>query len=100
MQSSTLRIAWRNLGRNKRRTMLAVGAIALGQLTLLFVNCLMAGSFNDMLETVTGPLVGHVQIHHEEWREERAIDLYVDDLSKAKAEMEALRLSKAARLSP
>ena len=90
MQSSTLRIAWRNLGRNKRRTMLAVGAIALGQLTLVFVNGLMAGSFNDMLETVTGPLVGHVQIHHEEWREERAIDLYVDDLSKAKAEMEAL----------
>ena len=92
MQFSTLRIAWRNLGRNKRRTMLAVGAIALGQLTLVFVNGLMAGSFNDMLETVTGPLVGHVQIHHEEWREERAIDLYVDDLSEAKAEMEALPL--------
>lgn len=90
MQFSTLKIAWRNLGRSKRRTLLAVGAIALAQLTLVFVNGLMAGSFNEVLRTVTGPLVGHVQIHHKEWREERAIDLYVDQLSKARAEMGAL----------
>jgi len=87
---STLQIAWRNLWRNKRRTLLAAGAIALGQLTLVFVNGMMAGSFDDMLRTVTGPLVGHVQIHHKEWPEERAIDLYVDDLSGARAEIEAL----------
>ncbi|UCD57244.1 MAG: ABC transporter permease [Candidatus Hydrogenedentota bacterium] len=90
MSVSTLRVAWRNLGRNKRRTLLAVGAIALGQFTLLFVNGLMAGSFHNMLETVTGPLVGHVQIHHPEWREERAIDLYIDGLSGARAEIESL----------
>jgi len=90
VQGSTVRIAWRNLGRNKRRTLLAVGAIALGQLTLVFVNGMMAGSFHDMLETITGPLVGHVQIHHPEWREERAVDLYVDNLAQAMSELEAL----------
>ena len=30
-QSSTLRIAWRNLGRNRKRSLLAFGAIAFGQ---------------------------------------------------------------------
>ena len=90
MQASTLRIAWRNLGRSKRRTALAVGAIALGQLTLVFVNSMMAGSFHDMLRTVTGPLMGHVQIHHKEWREERAVDLFVNDLSDVTARIEAL----------
>ena len=90
MQLSTLLIAWRNLGRNRRRTLLALGAVALGQFTLVFVNCLMAGAYNDMLQTVTGPLVGHAQIHHKEWREERAIDLYIDQLSKANAEIRAL----------
>ena len=90
MHKSTFRVAWRNLGRNRRRTLLAIGAIALGQFTLVFVNGLMAGSFDNMLQTVTGPLVGHVQVHHPEWREERAIDLYVDSLSEAKAEIEAL----------
>jgi putative ABC transport system permease protein len=90
MHISTLRIAWRNLGRRKRRTLLAIGAIALGQTTLVFVNGLMAGSFENMLQTITGPLVGHVQIHHSEWREERAIDLYVDGLSQARAQIKAL----------
>ena len=90
MQHSTLRIAWRNLGRSKRRTFLAIGAIALGQTTLMFVNGLTAGSFEDMLRTVTGPLVGHVQIHHPDWREERAVDLYIEDLGETVAQLRAL----------
>ncbi|MBI4831750.1 MAG: ABC transporter permease [Candidatus Lindowbacteria bacterium] len=88
--NSTIRIAWRNLGRNKRRTLLAIGAIALGQTTLVFVNGLMGGSFNNMMEAVTGPLVGHVQIHHPKWREERAVDLTVGDISQLSDEIRAL----------
>jgi len=90
MQFSTLKIAWRNLGRNRRRTLLGLTAIALGQLTLVAVNGMMAGSFEEILQTVTGPLVGHVQVHHKDWREERAIDLYIDNLSEVKAEIEQL----------
>lgn len=83
MGNSTLSIAWRNLGRNRKRTILAVSAIALGQFTLVFINCMMAGMYGDMLETITGPLIGHVQVHHPMWREERAMDLYIDDLAAA-----------------
>jgi ABC-type lipoprotein release transport system permease subunit len=81
MKYMTLRMAWRNLGRNRRRTLLALGAIALGQLTLVFINGLMAGSYNQMLRTITGPMVGHVQIHQGQWRKERAMDLFVDHLA-------------------
>jgi len=90
MSQSTLKIAWRNLGRNRKRTVLAVSAIALGQVTLVFVNCMMAGMFADMLRTITGPLLGHVQVHHEQWREERAVDLYVDRRAAVTAGMRAL----------
>jgi ABC-type lipoprotein release transport system permease subunit len=79
---STLRIAWRNLARNRRRTALVAGAIALGQFTLVAVNCMMAGMYDNMLRTITGPLLGHVQVRHPEWREDRAADLCVDDLSR------------------
>jgi len=96
MGLSTFRIAWRNLGRNRRRTLLAVTAIALGQITLVFVNCMMAGMYAEMLRVITGPLVGHVQIHHREWREERAIDMCVENLSQARSEIEALRHVKSA----
>jgi len=90
MSLSTLNIAWRNLGRNRKRTLLAVSAIALGQLLLVFVNGFMAGMFKDMLNTVTGPLVGHVQIHQRDWREERAVDLYIDNLSAVVGEVASL----------
>jgi ABC-type lipoprotein release transport system permease subunit len=90
MRLSTLCIAWRNLGRNRKRTLLAMGAIALGQFTLVFVNGLLAGSFGQMLDTVTGPMVGDVQVHHPEWREERATDLYIDRVQEVKAQVAAL----------
>ncbi len=87
---STLRIAWRNLGRNRRRTALAITAIALGQLTLVFVNCMMAGMYEDMLETITGPMMGDVQIHHPEWRRERAVDLVVPELAATREALMAI----------
>jgi len=84
MFPTTFSIAWRNLGRNKRRTLLGALAIAVGQFTLVFVNGIMSGTFSTMMETVTGPLLGHVQIHHKDWRRERAPDLYIDRLSEVK----------------
>jgi len=87
---STLSIAWRNLGRNRRRTALALTAIALGQLTLVAVNGMMAGMFDSMLKTITGPMIGHVQIHHKDWREDRAVDLYIDRLPEVRAAIESL----------
>ncbi len=95
MRSTTLRIAWRNLGRNRKRTILAVAAIALGQLTLVAVNGLMAGMYEDMLRTITGPLIGHVQVHHKDWREEQAIDLYVDGLDETRRAIEAIPAVKS-----
>ena len=95
---STLKIAWRNLGRNRKRTLLAIAAIALGQFTLVFVNCMMAGMYDDMLDTITGPLMGHVQVHHPDWREERAIDLAIPDLAKVSEQITALEDVKS--LSP
>ncbi len=90
MELSTLQIAWRNLGRNRKRTLLAIAAIALGQFTLVFVNCMMAGMYSDMLKTITGPLLGHVQLSQKDWREERAMDLFVDKLDEVRAGISAI----------
>lgn len=90
MGSSTIRIAWRGLGRNRKRTFLAVSAIALGQFMIVFMSCMIAGMNEEMLDDLTGPLVGHVQIHNEEWREERAIDLYIDGIAEITAQIEAI----------
>lgn len=88
MRSSTLRLAWRNLGRNRKRTGLALAAIGLGQFALLAMSGITRGYTDAMLETVTGPMVGHVQIHAPGWRDEQSLELSVTALA---ARLDALR---------
>ncbi len=85
--SSTLRIAWRNLGRSRKRSLLALGAIAIGQFSFLAVAALMNGYSDTFLDSVTGPMVGHIQVHAEEWRDERSLDLVLDDVDTKLAEI-------------
>ena len=82
MRFSTLRIAWRNLGRNRKRTALAVLAVAVGQFGLLASQGVMRGYLGNIRRAITGPMVGHAQVHAPEWRDERAMDLYIDDLDE------------------
>src|SRR5512138_1839331 len=81
--STTVRIAWRNLGRNRRRTALALAAIGLSQALVLFYGGILTGYGDWMVETITGPLLGHAQAHAAGWRKDRAIDRVlagVDDI--------------------
>ncbi len=86
--ASTLRIAWRNLGRNRRRTALALGATAIAELVLVFYQGLFAGYFDQMLRTMTGPVVGHVQVHAPKWRDDHATDRLLGSLA---ARLDAIR---------
>jgi len=79
----TLQIAWRNMGRNKKRTGLALLAIAVGQFALLATNGLMHGYVDNIRLAITGPMIGHVQVHATQWREERALDLHISDVNQA-----------------
>ena len=80
MQASTFRIAWRNLWRNRRRTLLAVLAITVGQWALLATQGLMRGYGDNIQRAITGPMIGHVQLHAPDYRDERALDLVIRDV--------------------
>lgn len=86
--TSSLRIAWRNLGRNRRRTALTLAAIAIAQTAVLQMDGLMNAIMDSTLESVTGPLMGHAQLHDPAYREERAPDLTIDGVE---ARLAALR---------
>src|ERR1019366_11084 len=63
MSGRLLRLAWRNLWRNPRRTVIAMAAIGLGYAMLLFVACLMAGLRQQMIESGTGLVLSDVEVH-------------------------------------
>jgi ABC-type lipoprotein release transport system permease subunit len=86
--TSTLRIAWRNLWRNPRRTGLALVAISLS-VTLVLAYCSILRAYGDwLLEAITGPMLGHVQAHAPGWRKDRAMDRTLRDVARI---LEALR---------
>jgi len=72
---STWRIARRNLGRNLKRTALALTAIGLAQTGVLLIDGLLKGYGDAMIDAVTGPMLGHVQLHAPEWRKDQSMDL-------------------------
>lgn len=86
---TTVRLGWRNLGRNPRRTAIALGVIALAQFSVLAMDGLINGYVDAMKDAITGPFLGHAQIHAPDWREERATDLAIDDLDRRLAILRA-----------
>jgi ABC-type lipoprotein release transport system permease subunit len=74
------RIAWRNLWRNRRRTGLALAAIGLSCALVLLYDGMLRWESDWMLDTITGPMLGHVQVHAPDWRRTRAMDRTVRGL--------------------
>jgi putative ABC transport system permease protein len=72
--SSTMRMAWRNLWRNPRRTALALSAIGLSVMLVLAYTSILRAYGEWIVETITGPMLGHVQVHAPQWRKDRLTD--------------------------
>lgn len=73
MSGRLIQLAWRNLWRNPRRTLIAMAAIALGYAMLLFVACLMAGLRWQMIENGTRLVLSEIQVHAPGYYPSRAI---------------------------
>ncbi|MBT6144637.1 MAG: hypothetical protein HOH74_04360, partial [Gemmatimonadetes bacterium] len=69
-----LRLAIRNLRRNRRRTLLAGLAIGIGLGALIFTEALMLGLEHNMIRTATDTWLGHGQIHRRQFRDTFAVD--------------------------
>ncbi len=67
------RIGWRNLGRNRRRTLLTALGLGVGYFAVVFIVGWADGLTAEMLETGTGLLSGQLQVHDADFRPERSI---------------------------
>ena len=67
------KIGWRNLGRNRRRTLITMGGLAFGYLAVVLLVAWMEGLTAEMIDSATSTLTGQLQIHSLEYRPERKI---------------------------
>jgi ABC-type lipoprotein release transport system permease subunit len=73
MSGRLLRLAWRNLWRNPRRTSITMAAIALGYAMLLFAACLMEGLRHQMIENGTCLVLSDIELHSPNYYPDRPI---------------------------
>ncbi len=71
-------LAWRNLWRNHRRTLIMLAAITVGVWAMIFMTALLRGMVDDMLLNGIRALPGEVQIHHPAYRDDPSINNSID----------------------
>jgi len=74
-----LRLSWRNLWRNHRRTYIMLGAISVGVWAMIFMTALMRGMVDDMLNQGIRNLPGHIQIQHSEFLDDPSVVNSMDE---------------------
>jgi len=67
-------LAWRNLWRNHRRTLIMLAAVAVGVWAMIFMTALTQGMVNQMVKDGISALPGHVQVHHPDYRDDPNIN--------------------------
>ena len=66
-------LAWRNLWRNYRRTLIMLTAIVLGVWAMILFSALLSGMLTEMVRSGLKVLPGEVQIHHPSYRDDPSI---------------------------
>lgn len=62
-----IRIAWRNIWRNRSRSLILVAAVALGLWAGLFLVAFYNGMIQQRIESAIGDELSHFQVHHPEF---------------------------------
>lgn len=73
-QNITSMLAWRNVWRNKRRTLLTLLTIIVGCAMIIITNSVATGGHEQMIEDAVALNAGHIQIHEKGFWDNMTID--------------------------
>ncbi len=79
------KMAWRNIWRNPRRTILTVCAITFASVLLVFMLSFQFGSYETMINTSVKINTGHLQIQAEKYLEKKSIRYAIPEPDKITA---------------
>ncbi len=68
------KIAWRNLWRNKRRTLITSASVFFGVFFAIFMTSVQKGSFENMIENMAKFYSGYIQIQQSDFKESPGIN--------------------------
>ena len=74
MLKEFFKLAWRNIWRNKRRSLIMMSSISFAVLLSCMMMSVQYGTLEHMIDNVVRFYSGHLQVHNEDYWEERVID--------------------------
>ncbi|MFH1753797.1 MAG: ABC transporter permease, partial [Candidatus Omnitrophota bacterium] len=80
-----LKIAWRNINRNRYRSMITIASIGIGFTSLILLRAFVDGSHYQMIDNYTGLVSGHVQIHKDGFHDNMGLSRSIKDPAKIEA---------------
>ncbi len=67
-------MAWRNLWRNKRRTLITIASIFFGVLLSTVMSSMQEGSYSSMIDNIVKFYSGYIQIHQKDYWADKTIN--------------------------
>lgn len=77
-----VKLAWKNIFRNKRRTFIASIAIGIGLAALIFLDALMIGMSDILAKTATDSFLGDAQIHLKDYRDTQDVSMTIQGVDE------------------
>ena len=85
-----LRLAWRNLWRNPRRTALTLSAVAFAAVVLVFMVAMQLGGYSAMIRGATGVFTGDIQVQADGYHDKQRLRTAIDDASDVQKQVAAV----------
>ncbi len=76
------KLAWRNIFRNKKRTIITALAIGIGIAALIYTDAIMLGMQKNMIESLTSTYMGEAQIHRKNYTETQKLEMTIKNPSR------------------
>lgn len=74
---TTLKIAWKNIGRSKTRSLVVILSIIIGVWAVIFLMAFSLGMGDSYVKNAIKYQYSHLQMHHMNFDEDHAVDQYI-----------------------
>ena len=69
-----LKLAWRNIWRNKRRSLLTAGSVLFALFFALIMRSMQLGVYDNMVQNVVNISTGYIQVHGKDFWDEKTLE--------------------------